>query len=449
VAEIDRQSDSQGGTRGRKILLVDDSDDLRELMESILTIEGYDVKTAPLAETALEIARAWRPDLVITDLFMPGIGGLELITRLRSDLAPVPPIVAISGVPESKDEALKRGAVRFETKPVSPEELLHIVEDALASEPAPRLRSPTAVSERRAATRAIGEAMLSRHLTEDPGFFAKIGTQMQVAARFFGQFSVLVFFLREGKLKLVASSDPTFPLDADATEILPIVNDVVETEAKIVVTAGISQWLAQQPGSGNIRFLAAVPYVLDRVVVGVLCLVDRVPHDFSSAAIGILEYMTRRSAAVMRGGPKFVDASGLLEPAAFGAFLHGSVILAQEAGHAFGFMMCEVAEVPRDGSPPELLKNLPAPSLMIGILNRHHLVAFAFAESVELVRERLALTRRLIESRLTVRHTVELTYEDPVPIMELDAFVVRSRQLLARAGAEMRGFLAVDARRRE
>src|SRR5215468_4984574 len=116
---------SQSGTNGRTILVVDDSDELRELYQTLLRHEGYEVTTASSAEEALEIVRKWRPSLVITDIFMPGVGGLELITRLRSDLAPpIPPIIAFSGLSEAKDEALKRGAARFEIKPVGPEELV-------------------------------------------------------------------------------------------------------------------------------------------------------------------------------------------------------------------------------------------------------------------------------------------------------------------------------------
>jgi CheY-like chemotaxis protein len=449
MAEVDRQMGSQSGTPGRTILVVDDSDDLRELYETLLRYEGYEVKTASSAEEALRIVRAWRPSLIITDLFMPGIGGLELITCLRRDFAPpIPPIIVFSGVSEAKDEALKRGAARFETKPVGPEELRRIVEHAFVPERA-WVRPPNAVSERRVATRAIGEATLSKFIIETPGFFDKLGRDTRILARFFGQFSVLIFLLRKGTLRLAASSDPAFPLDADATEILPLVNDVVESEGKLVITGGISQSFLQEQALSDFRFLVAVPYSLDRAVVGALCLVDRMQHDFSTAAISILEYMTSRGAAIVRGYAKAFDDSGLLDPGAFGVVLQASIISALDAGHALGFTMLEVTEVPRDCSLSELMTNLPAPGMTIGMLDQHQVAAFAVAESIGLVKERLALTRCSLESRLTVSHTVELTYEDPVPRFELDVFVARSRELLARAYAETRSFLAIDARRRE
>ena len=380
---------------------------------------------------------------------MPGMGGLGLITRLRSDFTPpVPPIVVISGFPDAKAEAIRRGASRFETKPVSLDELLRVVEDVFADEPAPRVRPPELVRERREATRAIGEATLTRYLSEDPGVFARIDALVKAMARFFGGCSVLVFMLRDGTLKLVASSNLAHPLHADATNILPLVNDVVETAGSLVVTNGASQWLAHRGEWLGVHFLVAVPLVLDRAAVGALCLVDEAPHDFGSAALRILEYLARRGAAGVRGGPRTIDDSGLLERAAFAAVFHGSVLSAQDAGHALGFTIFEVTEVPRDGSLTPLFVNLPAPNLMIGVLDRHHLAAFAVAESVEPVKERLTLIRREIESRLAVERTAELAYDDPIPQMEADAFIARARGLLTRAAAERKAFLAVDALRR-
>lgn len=434
---------------GGRILLVDDADDLRDLYQTALTHEGYDVRAASQAEEALDIVRTWRPDLVITDLFMPGIGGLELITRLRSDFTPpCPPIVAVSGFTDAKAEALRRGASRFETKPLSYEELLQVVDDAFAHEREPRVRPQSLLGERRAATRAIGEATLSRHLTEDPDFFDRMSHMPQVASRFFNGISLVLFFLRAGKLRVMATSNPAFPLDADAADILPIVNDVVEGAGNLVVTDGASRWLEQYQGSRDIRFLVAVPFLVDRAVVGALCLVDRTPHHFSGAAVGILEHLARRGSAVLKGGPRVVDDSGLLDHDAFSAMLRGSVMVAQEAGHTLGYAIFEVAQVPGDGSLTQVLRNLSAPSLMVGVLGRHHLAAFATADSIELVKERLELARRQIESCITVTHLAELTYDDPVPRMEPDGFAARGRELLARGVAEGRRFLAIDAHRR-
>jgi CheY-like chemotaxis protein len=438
------------GAGGRRVLIVDDADELRELYRFALQNEGYEVRTAPVAESALDLASEWRPDLVLTDLFMPGMGGLELITRLRSDFTPpVPPIVVISGFPDVMAEALKRGALRFESKPVSPDELVHIVEDAFAVERVPRLRSPEIVRVRRDANRAIGEATLTKYLTEDPGVFARVDVQARALARFFGHSSVLVFVLRNGKLTLASSSDPSYPRDADATEILPIVQDVVETGGSLLLTNGATRLLS--PGHGWLpgRFLVAVPWFLDRAAVGVLCLVDQEPHDFGSAALGILEYMTRRGAAVIRGGRPALDDSGLFDRAAFAAILQGSTLHAQSAGHAFGVALCEVDELPRDGALTKLLTNLPAPNLMVGVSDRHHLAAFAVGESIGRVQELLVLTRREIERHLIVTRTAEVTYDDPIPRLEPGGFIARARDVLARAEEERTAFLAVDAARRQ
>src|SRR5262249_50376548 len=109
------------------------------------------------------------------------------------------------------------------------------------------------------------------------------------------------------------------------------------------------------------------------------------------------------------------------------------------------FALLEVAEVPRDGSLAPLFVNLPAPRLMMGVIDRHHIAAFAMAESVDAVRERLALMRRELQSRLVVQRAAELVYEDPIPRMEPDRFAARAREVLAHAEAERKEFLAIDS----
>lgn len=429
--------------------MVDDADDLRDLYADVLTAEGYEIRTAALAEMALDIARSWRPDLVLTDLFMPGIGGLELITVLRSDFTPpIPRVIAISGFPEARAEALSRGAERFEAKPIGLRELVRVVEDAFAGYGARPFRSERIVSERRAATRVVGEAILARHLTEDPDFFERIHSVVPVVSKFFDHPTVLVFFLRNGRLELIATTDPTLALGKDASEVLPIVNDVVESESSLVVKASVSRWLVDYRGARDVQFLVAAPCVLDNAAVGVFCLVDEVPHEFGSGALSILEDLTRRVAGVIKGGPRTLGTSGVLNHDMFGAVLRGSVQTARNLGQALGFTICGVSEVPDDGSLEDVLMRLPAPHVMVGELDLDHLAAFSVAESVELVKERLLMTRALLEAHLRFACVIEIVFESPVPDAPFDAFVARGRELLACAVAESRAFMAMDCRRR-
>jgi CheY-like chemotaxis protein len=67
-----------------RILVVDDSADAREVLRRNLTSEGYDVVSAPGVAEAVEILDATRIDLVITDLKMPKVGGLDLIKHVRA-----------------------------------------------------------------------------------------------------------------------------------------------------------------------------------------------------------------------------------------------------------------------------------------------------------------------------------------------------------------------------
>src|SRR6185369_13658925 len=102
--------------------------------------EGYDVQAASDALRGFERARNWRPDVILLDVVMPGMDGLELLRKLRSDLVPpVPPVILCSGFELSEAEALQRGAVCFLRKPAESEDLLGAVKDAQQ-----RLRSSAA-----------------------------------------------------------------------------------------------------------------------------------------------------------------------------------------------------------------------------------------------------------------------------------------------------------------
>jgi DNA-binding NtrC family response regulator len=119
--------------RPAKILVVDDEPDMAENLALMLKGAGHDpvVETDPLH--AIEVVERERPDLVVTDLRMPGLDGLGLTERIRAT-HPEIPVVVLTGFAsiDSAVEAMKRGASDYLTKPFAPEELLLRVEKALA-----------------------------------------------------------------------------------------------------------------------------------------------------------------------------------------------------------------------------------------------------------------------------------------------------------------------------
>jgi len=121
----------------QRILIVDDEPQITRVLRTGLTTRGYDVRVAAEGESALDTLNDWHPDLVVTDLAMPNVGGLELCRRLR--LASQVPIIVLSvkGEEKTKVEALDAGADDFVTKPFSMEELLARVRATLRRAPAP------------------------------------------------------------------------------------------------------------------------------------------------------------------------------------------------------------------------------------------------------------------------------------------------------------------------
>lgn len=114
-----------------RILVVDDEAQLTRVLRTGLKSRGYDVRTAADGVSAFETFEDWNPNLVITDLAMPNMDGLELCRKLRSRSQV--PIIVLSAKDEEKTkiEALDLGADDFITKPFGIEELLARVRASL------------------------------------------------------------------------------------------------------------------------------------------------------------------------------------------------------------------------------------------------------------------------------------------------------------------------------
>ena len=119
----------------RRILVVDDEPQITRVLRTSLTSQGYDIRVANNGETALEILKDWTADLVITDLAMPVMDGVELCRRVRAK-SEVPIIVlSVRGEERTKVQALDAGADDYVTKPFGINELLARVRASLRRSP--------------------------------------------------------------------------------------------------------------------------------------------------------------------------------------------------------------------------------------------------------------------------------------------------------------------------
>lgn len=114
-----------------KILIIDDEPGIRDLVNAYLTQEGYEVITAADGASGLKAARLHRPNLIVLDVMLPGIDGIEVLTQLRreSDVY----VILLTARTEETDKVigLSVGADDYVTKPFSPRELVARIKAAL------------------------------------------------------------------------------------------------------------------------------------------------------------------------------------------------------------------------------------------------------------------------------------------------------------------------------
>ncbi len=168
----------------QKILVVDDEEDILELLRFNLTKEGFTVVCAASGEEALKSAISNRPDLILLDLLLPGMDGLEVAKRLKSDPSTKEiPVIMVTAKGEEADivTGLEVGAEDYITKPFSRKVLIA------------RVR---AVLRRKAAAQTDGQEVVSVHdLTIHPGRRAVLVKGKSVPLTF-TEFGILNFLAR-------------------------------------------------------------------------------------------------------------------------------------------------------------------------------------------------------------------------------------------------------------
>jgi DNA-binding response OmpR family regulator len=117
----------------KKILVIEDDDEMRELMQMTLEQNGYEVVTAVDGVRGYDAALFLKPDLIITDIRMPGADGIHVVRRVRDtdSLAETPILVMTAFGTGSATFSLQLGANAFERKPVDPRSLLTTIKRLL------------------------------------------------------------------------------------------------------------------------------------------------------------------------------------------------------------------------------------------------------------------------------------------------------------------------------
>jgi two-component system alkaline phosphatase synthesis response regulator PhoP len=140
-----------------KILVVDDEPSVIKLISAYLKPEGYEVYTATDGNAGLKAARAFKPDVVILDIMLPGIDGIELLSRLRRESQVY--VIMLTARTEETDKivGLSVGADDYVTKPFSPRELVARIKAALR-----RLKA-------QADSSLVGGVLLFTHIKIDSG----------------------------------------------------------------------------------------------------------------------------------------------------------------------------------------------------------------------------------------------------------------------------------------
>jgi two-component system KDP operon response regulator KdpE len=107
-----------------RILIIDDEPQITRVLRAAMSAQGYDVRTANDPEEGLQVFKDWPPDLVITDLMMPGLSGVDVTRAIRTRANTPVLVLSVRDHERTKVEALDAGADDYVTKPFSIQELL-------------------------------------------------------------------------------------------------------------------------------------------------------------------------------------------------------------------------------------------------------------------------------------------------------------------------------------
>jgi CheY-like chemotaxis protein len=322
------------------VLVVDDSEDIRELFQWILERAGYRVKVAANGHGGLAALREGHLDLILTDISMPEMDGFQFLVQLRSDFPPpLPPVVVCSGFDVAADEALRLGAVRFVAKPVEAASLVKIIEEALRRQPAAKAdlaneRAFVQAARARAsaaATRLF--ATIKERLTELEGVLDGLA---RLVSSYYGFAPACVVFVEDGDIRVVAVSPGSFvPKGTTFSGRVLFSTGVLAAGSSLVITDVDSLFASVQDERTRalgFKFLIAVPLRFEDVPIGALCLFDRVTHRFEAEDLIILEGVGTHASQHIRYMSSLGQKAGFVPATLFERMLAAELSLLHRRG---------------------------------------------------------------------------------------------------------------------
>jgi len=377
---------------GQRILVVDDSEDIRDMYRIILEADGFEVDVAGDGARAFERVRAWRPDLVVLDVVMPVMDGLELLLKLRSDLVPpIPPVVLSSGFDLTEEEALRRGAACFLRKPVERADLLAAIHPLVAGG---AVAAESVRGQHDRSTAARGRVLdgardlvrrLDSHGAASLAALTERGqTKIATLAAYVGIPRAAMALARDEGLTVLAATDaaalaPGF----DLGRAVPEAYEVLESGSALLLPDATAHPFEPVSRSlGGIRFFAGVPLrVAGRAVVGMVCLFDGVPRAVDGAELAALELYGRRGSDVLSRFAEHGDAArvirhgrGIVIRELFDELLDVELGILEYRGGSLEVAAVELADV---GALPAALARAPSQErLLAGVLSSTRVALF-------------------------------------------------------------------------
>jgi CheY-like chemotaxis protein len=390
---------------------VDDSLDLIGAYREVLEEQGYDVTTASGGDEALAQIRSRPFDLLITDIFMAGMDGLELISRVRRELPAHLPIVAVSGMKAARDEALKRGADAFALKPLDYDVLVRLAKNGIAAG-VPQVHEASADVHRRV-SRELAEVAVESYLTNEPDAIEGIRRVLRVVSRFYAQPHAMLLWSSHGEIVLGGSSDPALMDKPIPKPLVHVAQSVIECGSSLVISRGIGVML--DVFGSDLRFVAGVPLMLSGMPIGTMVMFDDQPHVFTASELRLLEQLGARAVQLVgrAASGNAVDMHGLVLRDTFLNALSAIMHWSSERQQVLGLAIAEYDQALAHNQPASFMVELP-PHSLAGNLGKRA-AFFTTAASAAAVREQLAGFRVSAGHLGDVRQWSQLVLDQPLP----------------------------------